>query len=234
MRALLGRLLVALALSGCASSDWDGRVVSWGSMREVMREGRTEGRVVLAAAAQPASVGLGALAGLRGEIVVVRGETWVARVVDGRLECGRGALPEEQATLLALSEVSAWNELHLERDLTYEELVELLAGLAAEGRVAPDPWPFIIEGELFALEAHVLNGACPFAGEVPAGCEPLRRSLAHTSGMLVGFYAPRAAGQLVHHGEAIHAHVVLTTPEPYVGHVDHAAIAAGARVSWPR
>jgi hypothetical protein len=226
---------IALWLAACGSARWDGRVASWGTMREVMRDGRTEGRVALDAVIRPASVGLGALEGLSGEIAVLGGEAWVARVVDGRLECARGTRAGERATLLALGEVDVWDEVRIERDLAPEELVELLASLEAEGRTpAGAPWPFVVEGGLVGVEAHVLNGACPFAGEVEPGHEPLRRSLDRAAGKLVGFHAPGSAGVLVHHGQAIHAHVLLETPEVYVGHVDRAGVLAGARVLVPR
>lgn len=225
--------VLAALLAACATATWDGSVASWGTMREVMRDGRTEGRVELDAALRPASVGLGALEGLSGEIAVLGGEVWVARVADGRLECARGVRSGERATLLALSEVSDWEEVRVERDLAPDELVELLASLETRSR-AGAPWPFVVEGELLGVEAHVLNGACPFAGEVEPGHEPLRRSLDRAAGKLVGFHAPGSAGVLVHHGQAIHAHVLLESPDVYVGHVDRAGVGAGARVLVPR
>jgi hypothetical protein len=74
-------LLIAwLGASACSSTPWNEPVATWGTMREVMHDGRTEGRVRLGdAAAAPDAIGLGALAGLSGEIVILDGAVWTSR-----------------------------------------------------------------------------------------------------------------------------------------------------------
>ncbi len=60
-----------------------------GSMREVMRDGQTEGRVLLSEAAEESgAIAVGALEWLGGEVTIVEGEAWVSRVVDGELVVG--------------------------------------------------------------------------------------------------------------------------------------------------
>lgn len=231
-RALLSLLL--LPICACASSGWDAPVETHGTMREVMREGRTEGRVDLEDAVGRRSYGLGALAGLQGEIAVLDGEVWIGRPRGASIESGTDEPGPEQATLLALTEVRAWSEHVLERDLGPAELEARLAELgAAVGLGVGRPWPFVLEGDFLALEAHVLNGACPYAGTLAPGQEPLRRSFALARGRAIGFHAPGEGGRLVHHGETLHTHVVLERPERFVAHVDRTGLAAGGRIRIP-
>lgn len=239
MPAMLRRTAPLLApllalLSACASPGWDATLEVHGSMREVMREGRTEGRVSLADAVGRRSFGLGALAGLLGEIAVLDGEVWIGRPRGDAIASAAVDPDEEQATLLALTDVRAWHEHVVERDLGPAELEARLAEFGASlGLGIGRPWPFVLEGDFLALETHVLNGACPHAGTPPPGQEPLRRAYAMARGRAIGFYAPGEGGRLVHHGESLHTHVVLMRPEPLVAHVDRIGLAAGGRIRVP-
>jgi alpha-acetolactate decarboxylase len=237
MRVPLGWIrlpLLPLFVAGCASEGWSEPVETHGSMREVMREGRTEGRVALEDAVGRHRYGLGALAGLRGELAVLDGALWVGRPAEQGVTSARETPGEEQATLLALTEVREWHEFVLERDLRAPELEARILELGASlGLSIAQPWPFVLEGDFLALETHVLNGACPYAGTPAPGQEPRRNSFAKASGRAVGFQAVRAAGQLVHHGESLHLHVVLEQPMPLVAHVDATGLAAGGRLRLP-
>jgi alpha-acetolactate decarboxylase len=233
--AAVTAFLAMVALAGCSTARWNGRVATWGSMRDVMRDGRTEGRVALGeAVTSPNAVGLGALEGLRGEIAVLDGVVWICRVDDGGSACRRGAKPGEQATLLALSDVPAWDSIAVDEDLIPEAIAPFLADVARRtGLGDREPWPFVVEGEFVDVESHVLNGECPFAGPVAPEHEPSRKVRGAVRGTLVGYFAPAAVGTLVHHGEAIHVDLLLRSPEVYVGHVDRVTVRAGARLLVP-
>lgn len=166
---------VLFAAGACATGST--RVESWGTMREVMRDGRTEARVALRdVLGPPGLVGVGALAGLTGEIAIVDGVAWVARL-EPELRCGRGARPDDRATLLAVADVPEWTTTTIDRDLSAMEFEALLAERAAAPVLAArDVWPFVVEGELLDVASHVLNGECPFAGAVDPAHEPVRRS----------------------------------------------------------
>ncbi len=53
-------------------------VSMWGTMREVLRQGQSQGRVALTSILKPTTIGVGALAGLEGEITIVDGQAYVA------------------------------------------------------------------------------------------------------------------------------------------------------------
>ena len=225
-------LVVGLALAACSTPAWTGKIDRWGGMREVMREGRTGGRVSLSAVARSSrTVAIGALEGLLGEVAIVDGAVWIARADARGVWFERGLLEETRAALLVATDVPRWRRIPIERDV--ERLDDFLAEIA--GREALSrfrAWPFVIEGELHDLRAHVLCGACPKAGAIDPVLEPQRRSTDRDQGLLVGFHAADSAGELTHHGERSHVHVVIER-EPFVGHVDSVAVVSGAVLRGP-
>jgi acetolactate decarboxylase len=230
MRSLV--LVLVLASASCAR--WDGGIERHGSMGEVMRAGKTGPRISLDAAARSSrTVAIGALEGLDGEIAIVDGEVWVSRARAGKAVSETVLNSGLSATLLASADVPSWRRTEIEREVA--ALDEYLAGMAEPCGLGPySAWPFVIQGELLDLEAHVLRGACPSSGKVPKGKEPLRRSFERVRGRLVGFYAPDSAGDLTHHGVRSHVHVVIVGwDEPFVGHVDSVRIAPGATLRTP-
>lgn len=222
------------ALCGCRVQSEALRTTTWGSMSEVMRQGRTEGRISLQSVLTSREmVGIGALEGLCGEIAILDGEAWTARN-EGGLVCERGARADDRATLLVISDVDEWHTTALDSDTDYAAFECALADLAAscglDGRPA---WPFVVEGELRRVETHVLNGQCPFSGPVDPEHEPIRRSFEAVRAKLIGYYAPASDGRLVHRGQATHAHLLVEEPAIYVGHVDSFELAAGTVLHVP-
>jgi alpha-acetolactate decarboxylase len=203
-------------------------------MRDVMMDGHTQARVSLVDVARMSgTVGIGALEGLQGEIAIVDGVPWVARVEGDKLECTRGARSGDRATLLAISRVDRWKTIAIDRDLSPAELDALLASTQRDLGLGQRPWPFLVEGDLADVQAHVLNGQCPYAGAVEAEHEPIRRTFESVRARLVGFYAPNSVGELVHHGQSTHMHVIVEEPEVFVGHVDSASVRGGAWLRVP-
>jgi acetolactate decarboxylase len=232
---VLAASLACAAFAGCAAPAWNGTVQSWGTMREVMREGHSEGRVRLEAAlADPECVAIGAMAGLRGEIAVVDGQVWIARVRGDRVEIARAAGPDDEAALLALAHVPLWSAEPVARELALTELGELVLergrslGLQSDVTV-----PFVVRGDFADLEAHVLDGRCPYGPPDSPGNDPVRGSFAHARGVLIGLRTDLPGGVLTHHGENVHVHVVVEGDPPWVGHVDAVKVLPGATLALP-
>jgi hypothetical protein len=226
--------MIALLATACSSAPTSvpPEVSTWGSMREVLREGRTEGRVELAAVLGPRTVAVGALAGLSAEITVDRGALHLAEALVGGKEARERPLkPGDDATLLVSAEVSAWSESVLAGPL---DLTGLEARLQAESVArgwAPDGvFPFRVEGAAEHVELHVLNGSCPIAD--PSGPAPWRLSADDTDIVLIGFFAENRAGTITHHGHKSHTHVVVPD-RSLSGHLDTVSLEAGARLFLP-
>ena len=239
LRRGLPALVLAALLCACGSSGmsraWNGDVQRWGTLRQVLREGDYSAKVQLADVADlPGMHGIGALADLAGEVSVVDGEVWVARVRDGVLETTRAPSAGHAAAFLVLARVERWSELSLESPLDLEGLEALLEQAAGDPALAVgDSWPFLVDVSDARVEAHVLQGGCPMAEDERLRKEPHRFELAGPV-QLVGFFSRLPAGQITHHGSRIHLHVIAREPVARTGHVDAARLGAGSVLKIPR
>ncbi len=235
--AILCTVPAVCALPGCVSGHVD--VEQVGAMREVMRDGHTEPRIRLAdVLARPNAHAVGALPGLSGEITIVDGDVWVARFAGNGIQVTGPALAEgDEATLLTVSHVAQWAPVTIGAALEGAQLEAFIAHAARErGLDVSRPFPFVIEGDATEVDLHVVNGYCPDARD-PAtiGAQPWRWSLDRsTRVLLVGFYAPNAAGVMTHHGTAMHVHAIVRQGSDTIsGHVDRFAVGPGMILRVP-
>lgn len=220
--------------SGCRVPDRTHQVEHHGPMRQVLREGRTEPRVHLADLDDRGfTVAVGALAGLEGEVTVLDGEVWVARVEDGQLLVeGPEPRNDDAATLLSMARVAGWTRTPLTDaagrpvsgpGLTGRTLeAAIAAGAVRHGIDAAEPFAFVIEGTMLELDLHVINGACPRAGRPSPETTPWRWSTDEpVEAIIVGVHAEGREGEMTHHGSSIHVHAMLDVGGRLItGHVD--------------
>lgn len=225
------------AAAGCTSTRSE--VHHFGVMREVMREGRTEPRVALSSVvARRHAVGVGALTDLHGEITIIDGEVWIARVVDGALHSSRAFEPIDSfATLLTFSHVDRWREEPLPRAAEGDDLEALVESTARSlGVDTSRPFPVLIEGSAVSIDLHVINGFCPHAVDpAEAGAQPWFWSSDRPGHvLLVGFYAAESEGVMTHHGSSMHLHALVRDGERTItGHVDRVGAGAGTILRVP-
>jgi acetolactate decarboxylase len=237
-----GVVLVAICTDGWGAS-WDGKISQYGEMREVLGRGHHEGRIRLGDLTERLHCyAVGALAGLEGEVTVFDGETVATRVDEaGRPTANSSNPKEEKAAMLVAAYVARWDDHRIAEEVSPEALEPFLRSAAEKaGLDVSKPFPFVIEGDLVALEMHVINGACPMRAkrlgqELPPAQRPYHRRLAKTAGRLIGIYAEGAAHRLTHHGTETHVHVLLEDEagETHTGHVEQVGIGAGAVLRLP-
>jgi alpha-acetolactate decarboxylase len=240
-------VLLAMILILCSrpsvAETWDGRISHYGEMRVVLGQGRHEGRVRLGDLTKTAHCyAVGALAGLAGEITIIDGQFVVSRVDRAGQPTTDSEEPgEHEATMLVAAYVPSWTERRIERDVPAEELESFVRAAAQEAGIdTAKPFPFLIEGELIGLEAHVINGACPmrarrFGLSIAPAQRPYHGSFVKTSGRLVGIYAQNAEHRLTHHGTKTHTHVLLIDDngQAFTAHVERTGVRAGSVLRLP-
>lgn len=243
------RWLAAAALLGMASGVTSaGAVIHHGHFRHMMHSGDTTGRVELAALAQRRGQwGVGATAGLRGEIIQIDGQLLVSPGSDaqGRV---RPAQPGEQAVLFASASVAAWHEVVVPQDMDAAAFeVFLVEQARASGLEADQPFVFRVDGRFPHLVWHVVTGE-PAPTEQGGGhgshgghggAHANERSDMRlfrqpgASGELVGVYSGAALeGAVSHPGERLHIHYI-DREATVSGHVDRFSLAAGAVLRLP-
>jgi len=235
---ILAMSLSVALLGGCAARSWNGKVRMWGTLRGVLHDGDTSGKVRLSEATKPHSVGIGAPEGLAGEIVVLDGETWVAQAdATGRAETHHPAPTDAMATFLAMATVPRWVDSRADGRFSLDGLEQAVRAAAEEnGLDTKAPFPFVVKGRFSKIKLHILNGRCPFAPSQPdddPAHDPVRVQADATLGVLVGFYYDGSPGVLTHAGKKLHVHAVLQDEHHTVGHVEAVSVEAGAVIRVP-
>jgi len=197
-------------------------------MREVLALGKAQARVTLTNVVEnPHAYGVGAVAGLMGEVTILNGKAYVAQL-EGEFVTST-IQPRYEATLLAAAYVPMWRTIDIENTLDNDQLMAFIQNQALQYEIDADkPFPFLIEGEI-SVDAHIINGSCPRAG----GEEPIRFTCKSRPGTIIGIFAENAAGTLTHHGEVAHMHVVFEKQPAQSGHVDDIITHRGAVLKIP-
>ena len=246
VRRTVGAVALACATAVAATSlPWG--FVHHGDFRRMAHTGDTAGKVALAALPQlPGTWGVGASAGLRGEIVQIDGRLLVSLGSDPR-GAAQAPGPDAQATLFASARVAQWTDLPIAADMDAQQFEAFLRQQAtALGLSLEHPFVFRVTGRFAPLKWHVVTGEAPPAAghHRPGGHGSPAHGARPHSGMRV-FDQPGAAGQLVgvysgaalegvvsHPGERLHLHFV-DTQEAVSGHVDVYAVKAGSVLKLP-
>lgn len=218
-----------------------------GNFRHMSHTGDTAGKAALASLPQlPGTWGLGATAGLEGEIIQLDGRLRVSPGSDAKGSV-RAPLPDEQVLLYVSARVQRWVDVPVPRDMEQAEWEGFAREQATARGLSPaQPFVFRVEGRYPKMRWHVVTGNAP-AGQHGAhlGHSGGGGHANQQSGMKV-FHSPGATGQLVgvysgealegvvsHPGERFHVHYVDGAGS-VSGHVDAYAVAAGAVLKLPQ
>ncbi len=214
-----------------------GSIRTYGSIPDLL-EGNVAPKVSLAALPFGSGVvAIGSLSGLRGEIAIVRGVTWLSYAEPGnRMTVERNPSKPEGAAFLALADVSRWQDEPLAAAVPFDRLSSFIEERARQaGLDTSRPFPLLIDGTFSAVELNVANGAA-LGSEKPTESllhdTAVKASLPRAEGTLVGFFAASGGERLVHAGQRMHLHVVLPAAQE-VGHLDSATIEPGSVLHLP-
>ncbi len=236
--------LACLLVAGCSKlNDQDpveiaGNVHIYGNLKRVMHGNRTSAVVQLERLLPSEQLfGLGALSELRGEIIILGGQTVLSYAAgDDSIRTEFVTESEEGAALLVAAEVATWKLTTTTGEIIFEKLDERIAELAARAGVDTDlPFPFMVLGRVTGLEYHVVDGNRLSKGgdsrkDHPAAA--IRRSLPNTTTTLLGFYSEHHQGIFTHQGSKTHIHCFQDEP-PVSGHVDDVTLPAGTTIMFP-
>lgn len=214
-----------------------------GNFKRMSHTGDTAGTVRLAALdSEPALYGVGALAGLAGEIMIWRGRVLVSRghVRDGAVSARRD---DDEATLLVTAKVLNWSEIEVPVDMNQKAFEAFVSDSARSLGLGPTTaFPFAVRGEFPQLTWHVVTGAASrqdsrnSTGISPAQGHAQNRVFDEhrVPGMMLGFYSGDGLeGVITHPGERFHLHYA-DMEFKRSGHVDRFAVGRGAVLLLPK
>ena len=228
---LLG--VTAAVLPGCTSSgrtevdtgayalSWQGRLHHTGdarprvSLNEIPRTDRT--------------FAIGPLAGLRGEITVIDGEPYIARIDEnGEQRVGHGFDP--RAPFLVYGNVREWRGVSVPADV---KTVQDLEGWLETLEDFAEPFPFKITTATSTIQYHVIHNAEPgYKTSLPHSDLMRRFELNKTPVTLLGVYSTEHGGIFTHRGAATPIHMVAGDGQRS-GHVDGPEMGDEARLFVP-
>lgn len=241
---LPGAVAAGLMLAGAAwASAVPFEFSAVGSFKRMSHTGDTRGQIKLAELPQgTGNWGVGALAGLTGEVLLHDGRLLVSRGEDhaGKMTAAR---PEDEAVLFASARVQQWRDIPLTKDMSQAEFEAFVVEQARAHGLNPDqPFPFLVEGRFPVMTWHVVTGQVPRSGHgggqhggghanKHAGMKVFEQPGA--AGRLVAFYSgAQYEGVVSHPGERFHLHYVDESLGAS-GHVDAYGVAAGAVLKVP-
>jgi alpha-acetolactate decarboxylase len=240
IRKTICGLTAALLLTGAAA--WADTLpfgfTAFGGFKRMSHTGDTGGQVKLADLPQsPGTWGVGALAGLAGEVLLYDGRLLVSRG-DSHKGMTTMAKPSDEAVLFAAARVQEWRDLPLPSDMTQVQfeafVVKQAMGLGLD---INQPFPFLVDGRFPDITWHVVTGQTPNMkhggghANKHAGMKVFEQS--NVAGRLVSVYSgAQYEGVVSHPGQRFHVHYVdelLRTS----GHVDVYSLASGTVLKLP-
>jgi alpha-acetolactate decarboxylase len=216
-----------------------------GNFSHMMHTGETGGTIALDTLNAPSAWGVGATAGLHGEVLIRDGAVLVSHGDDPE---ARLTPPEagEEAVILAFGSVTDWQSVEIPHDMAPDRLTHFIEMKAQSLGLDPEGgFPIRVQGNFPQLVWHVVTGEAPAHGEQSGhgvnqgGGHANNQSgmnlydEAGASGEIVGVYTGAALeGVASHPGERLHLHFV-SADGTRSGHVDEIVIPAGTTLLLP-
>ena len=203
-----------------------------GAMKDAMWKGELFGKVQLDTLPKKAPLfGIGPVAYMRGEIMLLDGKTYVSEVTsDSTMSVS--IIPEVAAPFFVYAEVSEWEEIVIPFEVkTLQDIENFLVKNTATRN---QPVPFMVKGSVSQATIHVQN--------LPEGTKVTSPQEAHQGQVsykitdapvtMVGFFSEEHQGVFTHHDTFLHIHL-LNDEQDMMGHLDAVSLKK-ARLFLPK
>lgn len=214
--------------------DGDGSQVQIvGALRYIHKDGDARPRLRIDSVARKGVYGLGPVAQLKGEIVLLDGHVYTTRVGAESLETT--TTDSTLATLFVWQHVPAWKQaLLVTKSVSLDSIGTLVQSQLPLGKARTQPTIFRIDGVVESMSWHVVDW--PDGLPIKSGNHLQYAYRDTTRSELVrciGVWHPTGAGLVTHQNTDIHLHAVLG-PDTVAVHVDDVRFAPGAMIMVPR
>lgn len=178
---------------------------------------------------------LGAVEGLKGEILVLDGNPYISSVQDEQLAIDNSF--NYKASLIVNTSISDWDEYNIDNVVfTYEELEKFISMTAEKNGIdITEPFPFLLKGTADTLIWHVINWP---EGDNDHTHEKHINSGLHgthynTNVEILGFYSDSHHAIFTHHTTNMHLHFI-SSDKTKTGHVDGLTLGEGMKLLLPK
>jgi alpha-acetolactate decarboxylase len=230
-------LVFCLSFTVSAAEERPFNISAHGNFKRMLT-GDASGEIALASISRSAGTyGAGALADLRGEIMIWDGSVFVTpgESVSGSTQSPRA---DDQAALLVIAQVKEWEKTQVLNNMTQKAFERYVVDNARSKGIDTDkPFPFIVIGEIADYAWHVVTGTAKgHGGGTHQQGHASNRIFSGTEikGKLIGFYASEELeGVISHPGEHLHVHYADDDLK-ISGHLDSFDVRKGATLLLPK
>lgn len=190
-----------------------------GAMKNVMRQGKLEGTIFLDTI-QPKNnlYGIGPVAYLKGELLIIDGESYVSKVVNNS-KMSVEKTYDVKAPFFVYATVEEWNEEILPDRITSLEALETY--LDEKFKNHNEPFVFKLSGKINTAKIHIVN--LPEGSKVSSPEEAHKGltyfPLKNEEVEIIGFFSRKHQTIFTHHNTYMHLHLI-TNDKQKMGHLD--------------
>lgn len=215
--AIVSLLLAISAVDGTAQTANDVKIV--GAMRNVMWKGQLYGNINLDTIANKKHLyGLGPVAYLAGEVLIIDGRAYKSMVVtDSTMKTEETFAIE--APFFGYANIPSWKEQSLPDSIrNLKQLEQYIIGIS---KALPQPFLFRLSGTVEQATIHIVN--LPKGATVSSPDEAHRGqvnyNLENVASDIVGFFSTKHKAVFTHHDTYLHMHLI-TADRQKMGHLD--------------
>lgn len=228
--------LVLVCLCSCSAEEGFSVPVYYaGALKNMMRNGDVSAKFDLREVSYKSSLyGLGAVENLKGEILILDSQPYIASVQQDTLQIDHSF--EYSATLFVYSQVDRWTTVAVPADIkTKDQLEEFVEQQAKnQGLNTNAPFPFRLIGTAASFDWHVINwpdGDMEHSHEkhIQSG---LNGTVEDRSVEILGFYSKHHHAVFTHHTTNMHLHARSIDGE-LVGHLDDLTLGSDMQLLLP-
>lgn len=243
-RSFFALALVTFLSVACTAQEAhnNNEFIQYGELHKAIGENQDQGRVALTEiVGRPHFYGIGALAGLEGEITILDSTPVITSVTgDGHPRPMESSTAK--ATLLAGQSIRKWTKIALAEEVEDQLFDKTIGAAAAEqGIDVAKPFVFVVDGEFTDVRLHVIHGACPIRArmkmmELDKDKRPFEMEAGKLKGTLVGIYAADSVGKLTHPATTTHVHLIYTDKETghrVTAHIEKLGLTKGSVLQLP-
>ncbi|MEM8906766.1 MAG: acetolactate decarboxylase [Bacteroidota bacterium] len=190
-----------------------------GAMRNVMWKGELAGIIRLDTISYKKNwYGLGPLSGLRGELLVKNGQTYVSKVLtDSSMVVDKTA--QVSAPFFVYGQVNEWEEMLLPK--TVKTIQDLETLIDQKTLTQKRPFAFRLNGRVTSALIHIQNLPEGTAVSSPQEAHQgqVKYALQNEWVDIIGFFSTAHQGIFTHHDSYLHLHLI-NRDEGKMGHLD--------------
>ena len=200
-----------------------GQVKVAGEMRSIMQRADFSASIKLDTLTQSGLFGLGVVEGLKGEIIILDGKSYVTSIANSNFSTTNKL--DTKAAMFVYQNVGSWSKTTGTRAIqNLADLEKYLEEVRTKNKLANTPFAFLIGSAKGKINYHVIDWKDGIDHTMANHKQFAKVGELSSEGVtILGFYSNQHQGVFTHHDTKLHLHVI-SSDSKIVGHVDQLQI----------